>query len=77
MTNVQGHGLSGAELARAAGAFGKAAAAAYRARHGVDPIKAARWIADLRDWRSVNTYLETDRELLEVAFAAWSAGVTS
>lgn len=69
---LKGHGYEGYFLFTAAADFGKALAAEYKRIRGVAPIKAERFIDHLGDTRSVNTYLEVDRELVENAFTRWA-----
>jgi hypothetical protein len=56
----------------AAADFGKALAAEYKQIRGVSPVKAERFIEHLGDTRTVCTYLELDRELVENAFTRWA-----
>lgn len=65
-------GYRGARLVRAAGLFGRAVAEAYRVERGVRPGKVAVYVEHLKDTRSVNLYLEADRELLDATFAEWA-----
>ena len=66
-------GYRGADLVRAAAAFGRTLADAYEAHYGVRPLKALEYVEHLRDHRVVSVYLEVDLPLIEETFGRWSA----
>jgi hypothetical protein len=69
---LKSKGYEGYFLFQAAADFGKALAGEYRRERGKAPIKAERFVEHLGQTRSVNLYLELDRELVENAFTRWS-----
>jgi hypothetical protein len=67
-------GISGPALVRAAGEFGHLVAVAYRAEHGVEPLRVERYLEHLGQTRRVCEYLEVDRPLIRAVFDRWMGG---
>jgi len=67
-------GFSGPALVRAAGQFGHLVAVAYRAEHGVEPLRVERHIEHVGQTRRVCEYLEVDRPLIRAVFDRWMGG---
>jgi hypothetical protein len=66
---LTGRGIDQGFADRYGSAFGRAAAKAYRAAHGVEPRKA--WSLVSGKWRRVNGYLPADTAVLDEAFTTY------
>jgi hypothetical protein len=66
-------GLSGHALASFTARFTTRVASLYLARNSVRPLKRLRFIAELKNYRPVNAYIEHDRDLFDRAFRELTA----